>query len=141
MQRIIKNDQVVDESWHLLPKDATLDGLSNCDDLIVPLALWREHAHALKARGDAQAHDDGAQVEANRLLLRDEQHAARVDHLLQGVKLDVLGDHLLGKLDVLGEQGLAGVVDGRGDVARHRGQVVGKLGHLGGEERTHGTPL
>ena len=50
MQRIIKNDQVVDESWHLLPKDATLDGLSNCDDLIVPLALWREHAHALKAR-------------------------------------------------------------------------------------------
>lgn len=50
MQRIIKNDQVVDESWHLLPKDATLDGLSNCDDLIVPLALWREHDHALKAR-------------------------------------------------------------------------------------------
>jgi len=50
MQRIIKNDQVVDETWHLLPKDATLDGMTNCDDLIVPLALWREHAHALKAR-------------------------------------------------------------------------------------------
>lgn len=50
MQRIIKNDQVVDETWHLLPKDATLDGLTNCDDLIVPLGLWREHAHALKAR-------------------------------------------------------------------------------------------
>ncbi|WP_263142798.1 DUF934 domain-containing protein [Pseudomonas sp. RIT-PI-AD] len=50
MQRIIKNGQVIDETWHLLPKDATLEGLSNCDDLIVPLALWREHAHALKAR-------------------------------------------------------------------------------------------
>ena len=50
MQRIIKNGQIIDETWHLLPKDATLDGLSNCDDLIVPLALWREHAHALKAR-------------------------------------------------------------------------------------------
>lgn len=50
MQRIIKNDQVIDETWHLLAKDATLDGLSNCDDLIVPLWLWREHNHALKAR-------------------------------------------------------------------------------------------
>lgn len=50
MQRIIKNNQVIDETWHLLAKDATLAGLSNCDDLIVPLALWREHSHALKAR-------------------------------------------------------------------------------------------
>ena len=50
MQRIIKNGQVLDETWHLLPADATLDSISNSDDLIVPLALWREHAHALKAR-------------------------------------------------------------------------------------------
>ncbi|WP_339512099.1 DUF934 domain-containing protein [Pseudomonas sp. RL_15y_Pfl2_60] len=50
MQRIIKNGQIIDETWHLLPKDATLEGLSNCDDLIVPLELWSEHAHALKAR-------------------------------------------------------------------------------------------
>ena len=50
MQRIIKNNQVIDETWHLLDKDATLDGLSNCDDLIVPLQLWRDHGHALKAR-------------------------------------------------------------------------------------------
>ena len=50
MQRIIKNDQMIDETWHLLPKDVTLEGLSNSDDLIVPLALWRDHAHALKAR-------------------------------------------------------------------------------------------
>jgi len=50
MQRIIKNNAVVDETWHLLPKDVTLDELTNCDDYIVPLHLWREHAHALKAR-------------------------------------------------------------------------------------------
>ncbi|MGH8353243.1 MAG: DUF934 domain-containing protein [Pseudomonas sp.] len=50
MQRIIKNDQVIDETWHLLAKDANLEGLSNSDDVIVPLALWREHSHALKAR-------------------------------------------------------------------------------------------
>ncbi len=50
MQRIIKNNEVIDETWHLLPKDASFDELSNCDDLIVPLALWREHGHALQAR-------------------------------------------------------------------------------------------
>lgn len=50
MQRIIKNGQVIDETWHLLPKDVTLEGLSNCDDLIVPLQLWLDHAHALKVR-------------------------------------------------------------------------------------------
>lgn len=50
MQRIIKNGQVVDETWHLLAKDVTLDVIPNCDDIIVPLNLWREHAHALKAR-------------------------------------------------------------------------------------------
>ncbi len=50
MQRIIKDGQVIDETWHLLPKDVTLEGLSNCDDLIVPLQLWLDHAHALKVR-------------------------------------------------------------------------------------------
>lgn len=50
MQRIVKNNEVIDETWHLLPKDASFDELSNCDDLIVPLALWREHGHALQAR-------------------------------------------------------------------------------------------
>ncbi|MCW3148039.1 DUF934 domain-containing protein [Stutzerimonas stutzeri] len=50
MQRIIKNGQIIDETWHLLPKEETLDGLSNCDDLIVPLHLWVDHAHALKVR-------------------------------------------------------------------------------------------
>lgn len=50
MQRIIKNGQVIDENWHLLPKDATLEGLPNCDDLIVPLGLWVDHNKALLAR-------------------------------------------------------------------------------------------
>lgn len=50
MQRIIKNEQIIDETWHLLDKDASLEGLPNSDDLIVPFRLWREHAHALKAR-------------------------------------------------------------------------------------------
>ncbi|QBF27007.1 DUF934 domain-containing protein [Pseudomonas tructae] len=50
MQRIIKNNQIVDETWHLLPKDFSIDEVTNCDDYIVPLQLWREHGHMLKAR-------------------------------------------------------------------------------------------
>ncbi|TDF81864.1 DUF934 domain-containing protein [Pseudomonas sp. H9] len=50
MQRIIKNNEIVDETWHLLPKDVSFDELTNCDDYIVPLQLWRDHGHALKAR-------------------------------------------------------------------------------------------
>lgn len=50
MQQIIKGNEVVQDSWELLPKDATLDQLTNTGDIIVPLALWLEHAHALKAR-------------------------------------------------------------------------------------------
>lgn len=50
MQQIIKHGQVIHESWHLLPKDAKLEELSNCDDLIVPLALWTDHSKALLAR-------------------------------------------------------------------------------------------
>lgn len=50
MQQIIKDGALVPESWHLLPKDATLDNLPNSDDIIVPLSLWLEHSHALKAR-------------------------------------------------------------------------------------------
>ncbi|HAQ26386.1 MAG TPA: oxidoreductase, partial [Pseudomonas sp.] len=50
MQRIIKGDQVVDETWHLLAKDVPLAEIPNSDDVIVPMQLWLEHAHALKAR-------------------------------------------------------------------------------------------
>ncbi|WP_077045184.1 DUF934 domain-containing protein [Pseudomonas sp. KK4] len=50
MQRIIKNNEVVDETWHLLPKDFNIDEITNCDDYIVPLQLWREHSRMLLAR-------------------------------------------------------------------------------------------
>ncbi|MFK8330539.1 DUF934 domain-containing protein [Pseudomonas sp. BJa5] len=50
MQRIIKNNAIVDETWHLLPKDFSIDEVTNCDDYIVPLQLWREHSRMLKAR-------------------------------------------------------------------------------------------
>lgn len=72
MQRIIKNNAVIDETWHLLPKETSFDELSNCDDLIVPLALWREHGHALAARdgglgvwldSDEEAEEIGADVD------------------------------------------------------------------------------
>ena len=62
MQRIIKNNQIVDETWHLLPKETSFDELTNCDDYIVPLQLWREHAHALKAR------DGGLGVQMNAVM-------------------------------------------------------------------------
>ncbi|NBA97418.1 DUF934 domain-containing protein [Pseudomonas sp. R5(2019)] len=72
MQRIIKNDQIVDETWHLLPKDFNFDELSNCDDYIVPLQMWRDHAHVLKARdgglgvwldSDEEAEEIGEEVQ------------------------------------------------------------------------------
>ena len=50
MQQIIKGNEVVQDTWELLPKDATLEQVTNAGDVIVPLALWLEHAHALKAR-------------------------------------------------------------------------------------------
>ncbi|TWH64870.1 uncharacterized protein (DUF934 family) [Azomonas agilis] len=50
MQQIIKDGALVPESWHLLPKEATLEHLPNSDDIIIPLGLWLEHSHALKAR-------------------------------------------------------------------------------------------
>ena len=67
MQRIIKNNEVIDETWHLLPQDTTLDGLSNCDDLIVPLHLWVDHGHALKARDGGlgvwlDSHEEAEQI-------------------------------------------------------------------------------
>ena len=50
MQQIIKGNEVVQDTWELLPKDVSLDQLTNAGDIIVPLSLWLEHAHALKAR-------------------------------------------------------------------------------------------
>ncbi len=53
MQRIIKNGQVIDETWHLLPKETSFDELTNCDDYIVPLQMWRDHA-AFGQRGQGR---------------------------------------------------------------------------------------
>jgi uncharacterized protein (DUF934 family) len=50
MQQIIKNGQILNETWQLLPKEISLQELPNSGDLIVPLALWLEHQHALLAR-------------------------------------------------------------------------------------------
>ena len=50
MRQIIKGNEVVQDTWEILPKDATLEQLTNTGDIIVPLAMWLEHAHALKAR-------------------------------------------------------------------------------------------
>ncbi|MBH9340278.1 DUF934 domain-containing protein [Pseudomonas aeruginosa] len=50
MQRIIKDRQVVDDRWHVLPKDATLESVPNSDDVIIPQALWLEHGPALRGR-------------------------------------------------------------------------------------------
>src|SRR5690606_27713181 len=50
MQRSVKVGRILDVAWLLLDKDASLDGVPTSGDLIVPLRLWREHAHALKAR-------------------------------------------------------------------------------------------
>jgi uncharacterized protein (DUF934 family) len=56
----------------LLPKDFNIDEISNCDDLIVPLQLWREHSRMLKARdgglgvwldADEEAEEIGEDVE------------------------------------------------------------------------------
>ncbi|MDE9390138.1 hypothetical protein NB836_033210, partial [Pseudomonas aeruginosa] len=30
--------RLVDDRWHLLPKDATLESVPNSDDVIIPLA-------------------------------------------------------------------------------------------------------
>ena len=50
MQRIIKDRQVVDDRWHLLPKDATLESVPNSDDVIIPLALWLESTPRARGR-------------------------------------------------------------------------------------------
>ncbi|TBV09793.1 DUF934 domain-containing protein [Stutzerimonas kirkiae] len=50
MQQIIKGNRVIDDDWSLVGADTALDALPNSGNLIVPLALWKEHASALKAR-------------------------------------------------------------------------------------------
>lgn len=47
MPRIIKNNQVLDDHWHLLPADASLQDALDCPAPIVPLALWQAHGTEL----------------------------------------------------------------------------------------------
>lgn len=55
MQKIIKNAQIVNDSWHLLAVDSSLATIPNADDIIVPLCLWQEHKHLLQKRDGATA--------------------------------------------------------------------------------------
>ena len=50
MQQIIKNGEILDDSWQLLAKESRLEELPDTGDLILPLALWLEHGQALQAR-------------------------------------------------------------------------------------------
>lgn len=49
MPRIIKNRQIVENSWTLLPADASLDDALNTPQAIIPLALWQAHSDELSA--------------------------------------------------------------------------------------------
>ena len=51
MQQIIKGNQVVPDTWELLPKDASLDQLTNAGDIIVPLAMWLATLVSNRIRG------------------------------------------------------------------------------------------
>ena len=50
MQKIIKDAQIVNDNWHLLANDISLENIANCDDVIVPFALWQEHKQLLQKR-------------------------------------------------------------------------------------------
>lgn len=50
MQKIIKDAQIANDSWHLLAIDTSLENIANCDDVIVPFALWLEHKQLLQKR-------------------------------------------------------------------------------------------
>lgn len=49
MPRIIKDDQVVEDSWQVW---RDLESLPGHDKVIVPLKLWQEHRDALTALGE-----------------------------------------------------------------------------------------
>lgn len=50
MQKIIKDSQIINDDWHILPADTHLDEVPNSDKVIVPLTLWQEHKHLLTTR-------------------------------------------------------------------------------------------
>jgi len=52
MPRLIKNGELVDDRWALLPEAYSLTDLPDRDPVIVPLALWLGERGALRARGN-----------------------------------------------------------------------------------------
>lgn len=50
MQRVIKDGQIVDDNWHLVPALTTIDQISTTGDLIVSLPMWQEHKSLLNNR-------------------------------------------------------------------------------------------
>lgn len=53
MQQIIKNGQLVEDSWQLIDQETTLEKLPVTGAIIVPMALWQAEAATLKERADA----------------------------------------------------------------------------------------
>ncbi len=49
MPKIIKNHEVVDDQWQLLPADATLEQALSSNQPIVPNVLWQAHKNELSA--------------------------------------------------------------------------------------------
>lgn len=49
MPRIIKNREVIEDQWTLLPADADVQDALDCQQPIIPLALWQAHADQLRS--------------------------------------------------------------------------------------------
>lgn len=50
MQKIIKDAQIINDTWHFLTTETIIEDIANSDDIIVPLALWQEHKGLLQNR-------------------------------------------------------------------------------------------
>lgn len=55
MAKIIKDQAIIEDSWQLLAADATVEDLPAQGAIIVPLAMWQQHADALAQRSDKVA--------------------------------------------------------------------------------------
>ena len=52
MPQLIKNREVIEDTWLLLDKEATADSIPAQGEVIVPLALWLANAEQLRGRGN-----------------------------------------------------------------------------------------
>lgn len=48
--QIIKDAHIINDTWHLLPSESTIDDVSAHDYVILPLALWLENKEPLQSR-------------------------------------------------------------------------------------------